>query len=262
MAKLPLENINFEVKIRKMKAMIFASGYGSRLRPLTDVCPKALLEVGGVPLLLRVLRNLLVLHPSEVVVNVHHLGDMIADALLSWGEIGASVRVSYERDALLDTGGGLLRAFSVSECEWVLAHNVDILSNADLDVLCGAASDQDAVLLVSDRISNRRLLFDEDMRMVGWTNVKTGEVRSPYGNIDVSSLHSLAFSGIQIIGPGAFRAMEGWPERFGIMDFYIHQCGRLRIKGIVQENLRLLDVGKPESLHSAVDFLRGLGKDV
>ncbi len=235
-----------------MNAMIFAAGKGTRLRPLTDTLPKALVPVNGKPLLQYVLDKLRRSGFDNIVVNAHHHADQIIDYLKDTG-----VKTSFEPE-LLDTGGGLRAALPLfGNGEAVLVHNVDILSNADLRRLYAALTPQeDACLLVSERETKRYLLFDNDMKMAGWTNKETGEVRSPYGNINPEDYRLYAFSGIQAVSQRISRAMKAMPERFSITDFYIRNCGNLIIKGVVQEGFRMIDAGKPDSLRKAETFFQ------
>jgi len=237
--------------------MIFAAGLGTRLRPLTDHKPKALIEIEGRPLLEIVLDKLATAGFSDIVVNVHHFADQAKAFLNAYKtEIGLKLRISDESDSLLNTGGGLKHAFEHEKPnDPVLVHNVDILSNADVVGLYKACERHDAVLLVSERETQRYLLFDESMRMVGWTNVKTGEVKTPYADLEVSKCRKLAFAGIHVVAPSVFDAMQSWPDAFSIMDFYISTCDRLHFVGVSQENLHLLDVGKVDALRHAHEYL-------
>lgn len=239
-----------------MKTMIFAAGMGTRLRPLTDVRPKALVEVAGRPLLDHTLRRLVAAGASEAVVNVHHFADQVIDYLAA-NDYGIPVRVSDERERLLDTGGGIRHAaplFSADDSP-VLIHNVDILHNADLGAFYARYMAEDAALLVSERATSRYLLFDADDRLVGWTNAQTGEVRTPYADLDLSAVKRYAFSGIHLFSPRLFPLLQDFPERFPIMDFYLSVCDRVAIKAAPVPGLRLLDVGKQDTLAAAEDFL-------
>lgn len=242
--------------------MIFAAGLGTRLKPLTDRIPKALVTVGGKPLIDRVIDKLVSAGVTEIVVNVHHHAQQLIDHLRQ-GSWGARISISDERAELLDTGGGLRHAAPLftEPDEPVLIHNVDILSNADLAALYAAhrTSDADALLLVSQRETKRYLLFDDEGRLRGWTNIATGEVRSPYPDLDVTRLHRLAFSGIHSFSPRLFERMKGWPAKFSIIDFYLSVCADARICCHVQPGLQLLDVGKIDTLHEADQWIsRGL----
>lgn len=241
-----------------MKAMIFAAGLGTRLKPLTDRMPKALVPVNGQPLLAIQLMKLKQSGFTEVVVNVHHFADMIEE-YLNTHDFGLRVSVSDERRELLDTGGGLLHAKDLlGEDAPILIHNVDILSNASLPDFVRHGADADAVLLVSERKTQRYLLFDDTMRLMGWTNIATGEVKSPYPDLNPADYHQYAFSGIHLFSGGLFEKMEGWPVKFPIMDFYLKNCAVCRIKGAVQPGLQLLDVGKQDTLVAADAFQRAL----
>lgn len=229
--------------------MVFAAGLGTRLRPLTDTRPKALVTVQGSTLLLHTLRKLHTAGAGRIVVNVHHFADMIRSYLADNAYFGLDIAISDESERLLDTGGGIRRAASLfDDAAPVLIHNVDILSNADLGSLYAALGSDDAALLVSRRATTRYLLFDDDMLLVGWTNTATGEVRSPYGDIDVGKCRRYAFAGIHVVAQSAIETMLSWPERFGIVDFYLAVCATMRIRGCLQEGLTLTDVGRIETL--------------
>jgi NDP-sugar pyrophosphorylase family protein len=243
---------------KAMQAMVFAAGLGTRLKPLTDRIPKALVEVGGQPLLQHVLNRLEAAGAVRVVVNVHHFSNQIISFLENHDFPGLDIRVSDESDLLLETGGGLKKASSLFHDSLpILIHNVDILSNVDLAGFYHHAEGQ-ATLLVSDRPSSRKLLFDESMRLVGWTNVQTGEVKSPYPDLQPESCLQYAFSGIHTFSPTLFHLMEPWPDRFGIIDFYLSVCHQVEIKGYLKEDLRLMDVGKLDTLQAAETFLHSL----
>lgn len=244
-----------------MKAMIFAAGLGTRLKPLTDHCPKALVCVNDTPLIEQTIRRLIAAGATEIVVNVHHLAEQIIN-YLSEHTYPVPVKVSDERHQLLDTGGGLRRAatlFTPSEAP-ILLHNVDILHNADLQKFCRAGLACDALLMVSRRQSSRHLLFDDHLRLVGWTNVKTGEVRTPFPHLDVQACQHYAFSGIHSFSPRLFPMMQAWPTAFPIMDFYLKICASTAIYAYPVEGLQLLDVGKTDSLAAAHDFLARMGE--
>ncbi len=240
-----------------MQAMVFAAGLGTRLKPLTDRMPKALVEVAGKPLLWHVLKRLEQAGASRVVVNVHHFAGQII-SYLKEHSFALDLHVSDESSLLLDTGGGLKKASALFQTDRpVLIHNVDILSNVDLTGFYQKAEGKTA-LLVSSRPSSRQLLFDVDMRLVGWTNLLTGEVKSPYPDLDPDQCRRYAFSGIHAFSPTLFPYMQSWPDRFGIIDFYLSVCHQVEIKGVVKEDLRLMDVGKLDTLKAAEEFLHSL----
>ena len=239
-----------------MQAMIFAAGLGTRLKPLTDTMPKALVSVGGEPLLRRTLMRLKEAGATRIVVNVHHFASQITDYLAANHNFGLDIRISDETAQLLDTGGGIRKARPLFDThEPVLIHNVDILSNVDLRQFYTHATD-DATLLVSQRKTKRYLLFSDDMRLVGWTNTETGEVRSPYPALDVKACRMYAFAGIHVLSPRMIAMTEQFPDRFGIIDFYLQTCDKACIRGCVKDDLRLMDVGKIDTIGEAETFLK------
>lgn len=261
-----------------MQAMIFAAGLGTRLKPLTDTMPKALVEVGGKPLLEHVTLKLKDAGFSHVVVNVHHFAKQIIDYLGENKNFDIDIQISNEMEQLLNTGGGIKRAAHLFSPHLpILIHNVDILSNVDLRNLYLQATDAyklkdaEATLLVSQRITQRYLIFNKDMRLMGWTNVMTGEVKSPFPIIQglrfsqpqsdqatycQHDLFLYAFSGIHILCPPAIKRIEKVEEDiFPIMEFYLQNCDKMTILGVINNDLKLLDVGKLNSLHAAEEFL-------
>lgn len=252
-----------EMNVKTSKqAMIFAAGLGTRLKPLTDTMPKALVRVGGKTLLEHVVERLKGAGFEHIVVNVHHFSGMIVDYLRRNNDFGIDIRVSDETPALLDTGGGIKHAASLFDSDMpVLIHNVDIFSDINLTELYCAGMASDATLLVSRRKTSRYLLFDDDMTLVGWTNIETGEVRSPYAGLDVSKCWMYAFSGIHVFSPRLFSLMDTFPDKFGIMDFYLKICDKINIRGMVKDGLRLMDVGKTDILSDAEAFLSQCNAD-
>lgn len=240
--------------------MIFAAGIGSRLKPITDTMPKALVPVGGVPMLQRTLLRLKEAGFTDVTINIHHFGQQIIDFLQQNDNFGLDIHISDERDELLDTGGGILKARPFLEGdEPFLVHNVDILSNIDLREVYDShvQSGADATLLVSDRTTTRKLLFDKEMRMQGWLNHSTGEVL-PADFVWMPEQHSeLAFEGIHVISPTLFEYMgEGtqWQGKFSIIPFYLSVCKQLHLRGYELKDITWFDIGKPETLQKANDY--------
>ncbi len=238
-----------------MKALVFAAGLGTRLKPYTDTRPKALVEVAGRTLLELTLDRLIAEGFDDIVVNVHHFASQIIDFLAAHPRF-SNVKVSDESAALLDTGGGLRKAMPlfVRDDAPVLIHNVDILSNAPLSDFFRTNGDASAALLVSRRATTRYLLVRDGL-LVGWTNTSTGEVRSPFQNLDVEHCDKLAFSGIHLFSPRLAGMMAGYPEKFPIMDFYLSACAAEEIRCVEHPNLQLVDVGKLETLAKAEEFL-------
>ena len=260
------------------QAMIFAAGMGTRLKPLTDKMPKALVPVGGRPLLDIVISRLLATGIYDrFVINVHHFAQQIIDYVATTN-YASLVRFSDETSELLETGGGLRKAAPLfTTDDPILIHNVDILDNVDYEWFSRQhLPEEDAVLLVSKRKTKRYLLFDNAMRLMGWTNIETGEVRSPFPwlreadiTIDenlqvqtsnlksqISNLNAFAFSGIHSISPRLFPLMERFPDCFPIMDFYLQTCHRTHIMGCIKNDLQVLDVGKLDSLAEAERFIK------
>lgn len=245
-----------------MKAMIFAAGLGTRLKPLTDTMPKALVPIAGKPLLQHVLERLVKAGYDHVVINVHHFADMIEQWCHEHPMHGLSIHFSDERAELLETGGGIRHATPLlSDADRFLIHNVDILSNVDLHAFRQAGEGSEATLLVSERDTQRYLIFDNDMRLVGWTNIKTGQVKSPFSEVHEAfsqpvrqGYKLLAFAGIHQMNTSMLPLMQDYPDRFSIIDFYLDQCSTHVIRGYVQPGLRLMDVGKIDTLDQATAF--------
>lgn len=260
-----------------MKAMIFAAGLGTRLKPITDTLPKALVPVCSQPLLKHLIDKLKGAGYSDVVINVHHFAEKIKDYVAQNGNFGINVSFSDETDLLRETGGGIRHAAKLlNDGEPFLVHNVDILSNLDLedfyDAHMAASISIDtplSTLLVSERETARYFLFDRENNLVGWMNKLSGEVKSPYGELkrgasenfdwkkflQEHSLKNYAFAGTHIVSPEVFRIMESWPERFPIVDFYLQMADKYIIKGYVKNDLKMVDVGKLDSLEEAEKFL-------
>ena len=193
---------------------------------------------------------------DEVTINVHHFADQIVDFINQESLPISDINVSDETEHLLETGGGILHAepFLSKDMRPFLVHNVDILSNADLKYLYKEheTSGDHITLLVSGRQSDRKLVFDRDFNLKGWINLKTGQ-RLPT-TLDITQEDRiLAFSGIYIMSPDVFAIMKnhGFSGAFPIMSFFLSGIHGLRIRGICQDNLEIIDIGKPDTLHRA-----------
>ena len=244
--------------------MILAAGLGTRLKPLTDTMPKALVPVGGTPLLDLIIRRLMLQGYDRFVVNIHHFAQQIVDHV-GQQDYAPLVHFSDESDQLLETGGALKKAQHLfRDDEPILIHNVDILDNVDYAWFRRQhQADEDAVLLVSRRQTKRYLLFDNAMRLMGWKNIETGEVKSPYEYVRRTglsqhgeALNMFAFSGIHSFSPRLFPLMDRFPDRFSIIDFYLSVCHRSRIYGCQKDGLSVLDVGKLDSLEQAEAYVK------
>jgi NDP-sugar pyrophosphorylase family protein len=237
-----------------MKAMILAAGLGTRLRPLTDHTPKALIPAGGKPVLEHLILKLKDAGFDRLVINIHHEGQQIIDFLAANGNFGIPVDISDERDYLLDTGGAIKKAarFLSGEAPF-LVHNVDILSDVDLKKLYDThlKSSPLATLLVSKRETSRQLLFNKENRLCGWHNHETGEVKSFYPGFDPAQYDEYAFGGIHVLSPGIFDEMDEWTGKFPVINFYLSICIRGNIRAYPAEGLHLLDIGSPDALKTA-----------
>lgn len=236
--------------MKNIKAMIFAAGLGTRMKPLTDQRPKALIPLHGKPLIWYTIQQLLSLGISSLVVNVHHLGEQLADYFQK-NAFGIPVNLSDESDRLLDTGGGLLKARDfLKGADLIVAMNADILSDTSLQSLVDVHEKNQALatLVVRNRETSRYLLFDDAMVLSGWKNIQTGESKIARSAFDHST--PFAFSGIQIMSPEFLDLIEE-EGKFSIIDVYLRLAKTRRIVGFVDESERWIDVGKPGELEKA-----------
>jgi MurNAc alpha-1-phosphate uridylyltransferase len=244
-----------------MKAMIFAAGLGTRLRPLTNTMPKAMVPVAGKPMIEHVIRKLIASGFDEITINVHHFADQIIDFVHANDYFGVTIHISDEREKLLDTGGGIKKAgtFLAADDEPFLVHNVDILSNIDLRSFYQHHLDggNSATLLVSRRQTSRYLLLNDEQRLCGWVNKTTGETKPEGFRYAEGQYGEYAFAGIHILSPSIVRLMDEpqWGDKFSIIDFYLSACRQTAVAGYVCPDLKLIDIGKPETLAEAEHFI-------
>ncbi|MCM1163197.1 MAG: nucleotidyltransferase family protein [Muribaculaceae bacterium] len=242
-----------------MKGMIFAAGLGTRLAPLTDNCPKALIEVGGMTMLERVIRRMTDAGIRDIVVNVHHHADMIEN-FLAEREFGARIHISSERQRLLDTGGGVVHAaklLTAPPSEPVMLYNADILTDFPIHEMmeAHACGGTEATLLVSpDRPSSRRLIFSPDGRMAGWTNTLTGQTVAPAPLPD--GCVAMAFGGVHIINPSLIGVMRDYGhsqgEVFSLTPFYTATCHQHNYRAYIPSApYKWVDIGRPDTLERA-----------
>lgn len=232
-----------------MKALIFAAGKGTRLKPFTDHHPKALAQVNGIPLLERNIKYLQSFGINDFVINVHHFGAQIIDFLKEKQNFGAQIEISDEKEELLETGGGLVFArHLLDHGEDFLILNADILTNLNITdfVKFHKTKDDFATLAVSDRSSSRKLLFNDELILRGWLNVQTGEQRLAEFN---KGFKPLAFSGIHCINPKIFGKIRR-TGKFSIMEEYLDLMLTEHIHGY-EHQADLIDVGRPESIAEA-----------
>ncbi|MBQ7222075.1 MAG: NTP transferase domain-containing protein [Bacteroidales bacterium] len=237
-----------------MKVFILAAGLGTRLKDLTKSNPKALVRIGNETMLEHNVKTLKKYGFDDFVVNVHHFSEKIEGYLAGYGYFGCHIEISEEMPEPLETGGAVKKAAELLGDGLFMVHNVDIFSNLDYTKFAADAarnaleSNCAATVLVSARATERYLVFDENYRLVGWTNVVTGEVKTPYESLDLTNCHLLAYSGIQCVSPVVFSLMEGWPDKFSIIDFYLSICKDFTIKAATYPDLKIYDLGTPEKI--------------
>lgn len=232
-----------------MKALIFAAGKGTRLKPFTDHHPKALALVNGVPLLERNIKYLQSFGINDFVINIYHFGDQIVEFLKKNNNFNSNIEISDEKDQLLETGGGLVFARKfLDHGEDFLIMNADILTDLDLNYFVEYHQENKdfATLAVSDRKSSRKLLFNPEMILKGWLNVETGEQRLAEFN---KGFKPLAFSGIHCINPAIFSKIKR-KGKFSIMEEYLDLMSLESIQGY-EHSATIIDVGRPESIIEA-----------
>ncbi len=239
-----------------MKAFILAAGLGTRLKPLTDEIPKALVPVNGVPLLEHNIKRLAAQGVTEFVVNVHHFADKVEEFLRVNNNFGCKITISDERNLLLETGGGLRHAEKfLNGSEPFVVYNVDILTTLDVrrmyeqNLKSGAL----ATLAVSHRGSSRYFLFNAAHRLCGWRNVKTGEEKRPVRTAEL--LIPLAFGGVHVIRPEIFGFLDRFGDKFSIVDAYLGLAATHHIESFDIQGERWIDVGKFSYLEAASKML-------
>lgn len=241
-----------------VKAFLCAAGLGTRLKPLTDDRPKALVELHGKPLVEIALRRLAAAGVREVVVNVHHFADKL-ESFIKSQDFGLTVHISDERGLLLETGGGLKHAagFFNQDRSPFLMVNVDVISDLDLRALYAAhraaPANTLATLAVQERESTRSLLFNDAFELCAWLNEATDEVR--FARKDSLTLHPFAFSGMQVISPELFDYFPADKQVFSIIDTYLSAAAKQPIVAFDHSGGWWMDVGKPEHLAQAEAFL-------
>lgn len=235
-----------------MKAMIFAAGLGTRFKPWTNEHPKALAIVNGKSLLQRTIEYLQQFDIRDVVVNVHHFADQITEALTQNNGWGSHVVISDERNEVLETGGGLLKAKDLLGNETFLTINVDILTDLDLKAFLSHHQQQKALisLAVTDRPTSRYLLFNNQQRLCGWLNKKTGEKKIVMQSPEIIGK---AYSGIALFEPGVFDLIP-FTGKFSLIDVYLALAPDNKISLFDHTGGKLIDVGKPESVATAEHF--------
>jgi NDP-sugar pyrophosphorylase family protein len=239
-----------------MQAMIFSAGLGTRFKPWTDSHPKALALVNGKSLLQRNIEYLQQYGIRDVVVNVHHFADQLIETIIKSKGWGSKITISDERDELLETGGGLLKAKEFfSPGEKFITCNADILTDLDINKLISFHTEKKALITfgVTQRKTSRYLLFDEKDRLCGWRNTKTGEEKI---SISGHNYFQKAYSCVVIFEYDIFRLMEqkGFAGKFSLIDVYLALAAENLILGYDHTGGKLVDVGKPDSIAIAESF--------
>lgn len=237
-----------------MKALIFAAGLGTRLFTLTIDRPKALVEVAGKCLLQIAIEKVSSEGYNELVINVHHFGDQIIQFLEKNNNFGLTITISDERDQLLDTGGGILKAAPWLDGEEpFLVYNVDVLSNINLRLFRDYHEERGglATLAVRDRKTDRYLAFDETMQLSGWKNIKTGD---EIFSRNIQNCNLLAFCGIQLIEPAIFKLITE-KGSFPLIPLYLRLAADHAIMGYRDTSSLWMDLGKPDQIIMAEKLL-------
>ena len=234
-----------------MNALILAAGLGTRLGDLTSDRPKALVEVCGRTMLENQLKHLSAAGFDSFVINIHHFAPKVRAFLEEHDNFGLDIRLSDESDLLLDTGGGIRKAMRLFDNEQPVSVDLKALYSGHIE------SGADSTLLVAQRSTSRYLYFDTDGMLRGWSNEKTGQVRSPYPDFDKSQFTPCAFQGIHVLSHTLLPLLDAIPEpRFSITDFYVDNAARLRLRSVLSDPDNWVDAGKPETLERASQIIR------
>lgn len=234
-----------------MKAMILAAGLGTRLRPLTNTIPKALIRLNGITLLERTIKKISLAGFDEIIINVHHYPEQIKNYLKQNKNFGLNVFISDESEELLDTGGGLKKAASYfNDAKPFLLHNVDVLTDLNLGELLNShrKNNSFATLAVMKRETSRQFLFDDEMNLCGWQNQKTNEKK--ISRQKGTPFQQFAFCGVQILEPAIF---DFFPKenKFSLVDFYLETAKEKTIKGNISDSSFFFDLGTINKLNEA-----------
>jgi len=240
-----------------MKAMIFAAGLGTRLKPLTNNIPKALIELNGKTLLEHTIVKLISTGVTNIIINVHAFADQIIEFLKLNNNFGIHIEISDETDLLLDTGGGLKKAaWFFDDNKPFILHNVDIISDIDLSEMYQQhiAANCLATLAMDNRDTSRYFLLNQNLELCGWENSKTKvKIISKSGKISFK----LAFSGIHVISPAIFAHFEK-DHIFSITSKYLELSKKHKIMAYQPNNTYWFDVGKTNDLAKAAQFLQSI----
>jgi NDP-sugar pyrophosphorylase family protein len=242
-----------------MKAMIFAAGLGTRMRPATDNLPKALIPIDGVPLLEIIIRQLKCFDIKDIIINIHYLADQIEAFFADNQNFDINIQISDERSLLLETGGALQKASWFFDDEQpFLVCNTDILSNIDLSQFLEQHKKNASIatLAVQNRKSSRYLLFNNENQLCGWMN--TGQCKVKLSRLADKELKMRAFSAFQIIHPSIFKYFPEKQSVFSIIDTYLLASEHNLISAFDHSADQWIDVGTPEKISAAVSVLRSI----
>jgi NDP-sugar pyrophosphorylase family protein len=244
-----------------MKAMIFAAGLGTRLRPLTNNKPKALIEIGGKTLLEIVIKRLKLFGIDDIIINIHHFATMIQEYLTVHDNFGVKISFSDEQNQLLDTGGGLKKAeWFFNDGKPFLIHNVDVLSDINIHELYEFHLKHKPLvtLTIGNRQTSRYFLFNEFYQLCGWQNTKSN--LTIYSSFDQGTHSPFAFNGVHIIEPKIFDLMTQIGA-FSIVDTYLEFCKKNSIIGCFQQPKIWMDLGKIDEIEEARKKIQLLSLD-
>ena len=246
-------------------AMILAAGLGTRLKALTQDKPKAMVPLNGKPLLQHCIENLIANGFHHIVINVHHFGEQIID-FINQHQFDAVIQISDERDLLMDTGGGIVKATPLfKDSEAVLVHNVDIISDVNLAEMSQQFlnSGDNAWLLTQDRETNRKLLFDDENLLIGWTNKSEEKFKWVHNESALRRAQGplpfykeMAFSGLHLFRSDLFAGFECKPQ--SVIDLYLNLAKNNRIISKPIQPDYWFDLGKPEQLEAAENYINTL----
>jgi NDP-sugar pyrophosphorylase family protein len=242
-----------------MKAMIFAAGLGTRMRPITDNLPKALVPINGTPMLEIVIRRLKFFGIHDIIINVHYLAEQIEDFLYQNNYFDINIKISDERQQVLETGGGLKKAqWFFDDGKPFLVCNTDVLSTIDISKLLEQHIENQSIatLAVQQRTTSRYLLFDENQLLCGWMNTKSGEVK--LSRLDENRLQMMAFSTFQILEPRIFDYFPTDKNVFTTIDTFLKAAATETIKGYYHNSDTWIDVGTPANIIPALDVVNQL----
>ncbi len=238
-----------------MKVMIFAAGLGTRLRPLTDHKPKALVEINGTPMLELLILKLKKFGFNDFVINIHHFSDQIVQFLKEKNNFNSDIAISDETDELLDTGGGILKAKDLLKSSGrFLIYNADIFCDINPGELIEYHDKHDALATLSVRNakSNRKLIFDSNNFLCRWENNMTNEIKT--ARMPIGQVSAFAFNGIHVLNESIFDMITE-TGKFSIIDLYLRLAENNKISAFESPFTHWYDLGKPENIEQVSCFL-------